>query len=496
MEADSPEINVDELMQKIRAEVAKRRNSSPQKRLMYKPENNNLLARYNANLELMEGLLKNAELRSEVRNKWPDNLNKFPFNISKDIQKIALKILNFLFKDQREVNYNLIRALKESVALNRQLIEQVTALRAQMDHPSAAMETRLTSIDRRLTTTETRFSSIEKRLGAVDSRIPEIDRHLGAIDEHLIAKNRRLGDMDDRLNTVDTRLQAVGDRLNTTDSHLHEVNSHLQRVDERHFRNDSYLKNDLNQQKRLLSIFLEEARKRLPEPFNQEQLQTFVNEEKHISDAFYTAFEDRFRGSREEIKNRLKTYIPFVEKALASCDYAPTIDIGCGRGEWLELLSECGIKSSGVDINSTMVQYCQELNLDAVEGDGLLYLRNVPDNSLAIVSAFHVIEHLPLQTLLDLTDEALRVLRPGGIVIFETPNPENLIVGACNFYFDPTHRNPIPPATAQFLLENRGFRQVEIHRLHPVGINHNLDNQFLKDVLLCSQDYAVIGWKA
>ena len=99
-------------------------------------------------------------------------------------------------------------------------------------------------------------------------------------------------------------------------------------------------------------------------------------------------------------------------------------------------------------------------------------------------------------------DESLRVLKPGGIVIFETPNPENLFVGACNFYMDPTHRNPLPPQMMRFLVESRGFCRVEIHPLNPYRKEYRLEDnvaeisQKFNDFFYGPQDYAVIGVKA
>jgi len=101
--------------------------------------------------------------------------------------------------------------------------------------------------------------------------------------------------------------------------------------------------------------------------------------------------------------------------------------------------------------------------------------------------------------MITLLDESLRVLKPGGIVIFETPNPENIIVGACNFYMDPSHRNPLPPDTMKFLIEQRGFINPAIIRSHPSKfLNLKNDNELKELVKLFNkeQDYAVIGYKA
>ncbi len=212
----------------------------------------------------------------------------------------------------------------------------------------------------------------------------------------------------------------------------------------------------------------------------------------------YVDFEARFRGSREEIRARLAANIPRF-KAVAALFPEPVLDLGCGRGEWLQLLDENGIAAQGVDSNPSMVQCCLDAGLAASVGDGLAYLEGLPDHSLAGLTAFHVIEHVPLEVLVRLIDEARRVVRPGGIVLFETPNPENLIVGACNFYTDPTHRNPLPPALVAFLLEARGFVRVEIDRRHPADPKLLLQGQDdglvqpLNRLLFGPQDYAAIG---
>lgn len=488
-ESNNPEIDVDNLMQNIRAEVNKHKS----KYIISSPVNDFAISKNTTNINYIEALLQNAQSRAYVRTKWPDKLNGFPFNLNPKLQKFILKIINFLFKDQREVNFNLISCLKESVTLNQQLIEQIETLRVQMEERLGVTDKRVQNLEDRLSVTDKRVQSLEEQLRIIDNNIQSMDNSFNTFDTLV---SSWLTDTQEGFDAVNSRVKKIDERLKSVDNHIQNMNNYLSAIDGRYARNDIYLKNDLIQQKRLINLFLEEAQRRLPEPFNQEQLQTLVSEDQHSLDAFYVALEDQFRGSREEIKNRLITHISLVEKAITSTGNAPIVDIGCGRGEWIDLLSNQGFEASGIDINVAMVQQCQSLGLDAVLGDGLEYLRSLPDNSLAAVSSFHVIEHLQLQKLVSLIDEVLRVLRSGGVLILETPNPENLIVGACNFYLDPTHRNPIPPPTAKFILESRGFVQVEIRRLHPMTENHNLENAFLNSLLLGCQDYAVIGWKA
>jgi O-antigen chain-terminating methyltransferase len=278
-----------------------------------------------------------------------------------------------------------------------------------------------------------------------------------------------------------------------------ELNERLKAIDERYTKNDSYLKTELTQQKRSLSLFLEEAQQRSPESVNQGQLQAVENEEQHLLDAFYTAFENQFRGEREDIFNRLKVYLPLLEEAKVGTSDFPILDVGCGRGEWLELLRESGYTATGLDHNRVMVDYCRSREFEVVEGDVIAYLRTLPDLSLGAVTGFHIIEHLPFPILIKLFNEVVRVLKPGGLAIFETPNPKNIVVGACNFYADPTHKNPLFPDTIQFILESQGLSKVKILYLNPVeGSPFNQEDaswQLLHNWFFCARDYAVVGYK-
>ena len=133
----------------------------------------------------------------------------------------------------------------------------------------------------------------------------------------------------------------------------------------------------------------------------------------------------------------------------------------------MQLLKESGYEPQGVDTNPVMVGACQGLELEAEHADGLSWLMAQPDQSLCAITAFHVIEHMPFADLLRMTNEARRVLIPGGKLIYETPNPENILVGSHTFYHDPTHRNPITPALLEFLAQYCGYAPAELVRLHP-----------------------------
>lgn len=182
-------------------------------------------------------------------------------------------------------------------------------------------------------------------------------------------------------------------------------------------------------------------------------------------DAYYVAFEDANRGSKEEFIAKLSAYASLFDTLKQNS--APLLDIGCGRGELLAHLREQGIPARGVDINRVMVQTCREAGHDVHLGDVLAYLRSLPEQSLSAVTGFHIIEHLPFDTLYQLFAECYRVVQQGGFILFETPNPENLLVGSHTFYHDFTHRNPVTPSAIQFLARYHNFSALQIIRTNP-----------------------------
>jgi O-antigen chain-terminating methyltransferase len=177
----------------------------------------------------------------------------------------------------------------------------------------------------------------------------------------------------------------------------------------------------------------------------------------------------------------------------------PALDLGSGRGEWLSLLTEAGMTARGIERNLHFVAQSRAEGLDVIEGDILEHLSQTPDESQGAVTAFHVAEHLDLETLIRVIDESLRVLAPGGVAIFETPNPDSVFVGSYYFYLDPTHRNPIPSPTLKFLFDNRGFEIVNMLELHPTDMKNvegdsDLVRRFNK-LFYGPMDYAIIARK-
>jgi SAM-dependent methyltransferase len=183
----------------------------------------------------------------------------------------------------------------------------------------------------------------------------------------------------------------------------------------------------------------------------------------HAADgAGYAAFENRFRGSRDEIRARLSSYIDLFRER------APVVDLGCGRGEFLELLREASIPARGVEANAHTAREGRERGLDVVEGDLVAFLRAQAAGSLGGVFAAQVAEHLRPAVLQDLLREAHRVLRRGGLLALETVNPRS-VVGFLEVYIrDLTHERPLHPETLSFLAAAAGFTDVRVELRAPV----------------------------
>lgn len=229
----------------------------------------------------------------------------------------------------------------------------------------------------------------------------------------------------------------------------------------------------------------------------------------HLDSYKYVCFEDLFRGSREEIRYRLQTYVPVFAGA------SDVLDVGCGRGEFLGLLEAAGVTARGIDLNHEMVEVCRARGLDVVEGDLVGYLSGLPDGSLGGLIAVQVVEHLEPGYLMRALDLAFQKLRPGSPIVLETINVSSWFAFFSSYLRDLTHVRPLHPETLQFLLTASGFQQARIEyraplpeeeRLHHVPttdvespqvaglievVNLNVDR--LNGLLFADLDYAAIA---
>jgi SAM-dependent methyltransferase len=205
-------------------------------------------------------------------------------------------------------------------------------------------------------------------------------------------------------------------------------------------------------------------------------------------DRYYRAFEDRFRGTESAIIAKQSNYISTIRPLLPKPAFA--VDIGCGRCEWLKILAAEGLQVLGIDMNLAMIAEAKAAGINAVHSDALSWLGKQASASVDLITSFHVVEHLTPNDLLHILAEVARVLKKNGLVLIETPNPENIIVGACNFWTDITHKRPIPPPTLAFILEFLGLDQVECIRSGIPFAGADPQNP-----LEAPQDYAIIAKK-
>ena len=224
----------------------------------------------------------------------------------------------------------------------------------------------------------------------------------------------------------------------------------------------------------------------------------------------YVAFEQRYRGREDDIAKRLGVYLPYLEGK------GEILDLGCGRGESLEVFGNHGLEARGIDASAEMVARCVEKGLRADRGDLFEVLAEVEPGSLGAVVSFHVIEHLPAVAVDRLVRLAWRALEPGGVLILETPSPMALAMSARDFWIDPTHTRPVHPASLEVLYREAGFEPVERLDLHPFPDEQRLPEidlqtvaadqreladrvnrlrDLLDDLLFGSRDFALIGFR-
>jgi O-antigen chain-terminating methyltransferase len=220
-----------------------------------------------------------------------------------------------------------------------------------------------------------------------------------------------------------------------------------------------------------------------------------------LEDWRYAGFENRFRGRKDEVRAQLSAYLEYFPAQ------GHVLDLGCGRGEFLELLRESGREASGVDINSLMVDICRDKGLRCEKGDLLEKLAERPDGSLAGIFSSQVIEHLSPAQLQRMVELSRLKLAPTGTLVLETINPVSVFALVQVYFLDPSHRNPVHPQALKFLLEASGFDGVEIkyasaleaERLKNLPgadertslLNQNIDS--LNDLLFAPVNYAAIA---
>ena len=184
-------------------------------------------------------------------------------------------------------------------------------------------------------------------------------------------------------------------------------------------------------------------------------------------DAFYSAFQEKFRGSYDDVRSRFAEYLPELERVGAGSWNGSVLDLGSGRGEWLDILKEAKLHAEGVESAPRLSQQALERGVLVHERDALEYLRNADANRYGAITAFHLIEHLAGEAQLTLMESCYSALRPGGIILIEWPNIEDIRVATQSFWLDPTHVRPLPHNLLVFMAEYVGFKNLRLLRFRP-----------------------------
>ncbi|MGD2294536.1 MAG: methionine biosynthesis protein MetW [Candidatus Aminicenantes bacterium] len=222
-----------------------------------------------------------------------------------------------------------------------------------------------------------------------------------------------------------------------------------------------------------------------------------------LEDWRYAGFENRYRGSEEEVKKQQECYLSYFKQD------KKVLDLGCGRGEFLALLKENDIQAEGIDSNEQMIDICRDRGLNCTKADILDGLTETEDNSLGGIFSSQVIEHMPPDYLKRVVELAYNKLAPSSNIVFETVNPTSVFALVQIYYLDLSHQKPIHPQALKFLLENAGFEEVEIkfsselqlEKLQELPqadeassiLNRNVDK--LNKLLYSPPNYAAIGKK-
>ena len=222
-----------------------------------------------------------------------------------------------------------------------------------------------------------------------------------------------------------------------------------------------------------------------------------------LRDWRYASFENRFRGPQEKVREQLENYASLFPAG------GKVLDLGCGRGEMVELLREKGIEARGIDLNEEMIALCQARGLPCEKGDLIEKLTLCENDSLDGIFSSQVIEHLQPAILELMIDLCFLKLKPSGVLVLETINPTSVFALVQVYFLDPSHQRPIHPQSLKFLLETAGFKKIEIRYSAPlteerlreipgtdegtVILNQNLDR--LNELLFAPVNYAAIAWK-
>ena len=364
-----------------------------------------------------------------------------------------------LQRELAELRDDRVARLAGDLASSQQAVETLQRELAE------ARDLRLAQSEREAKGLHTALVTVQEELRAVrEGRLAESERSVASLQQAILAlqgevesvRDRRLADAESTLDGLQRGLEAVqslGEELR--DRRLPALSARTDVLVERLHEELTViggLVDRLVAGEPLRVSAPPEVEERIPEALREAAL----------------AIADTLRGRREEILDRAREHLHVLR------DAPPVLDLGCGRGELLQILRSEGIEARGVDVDPAMVAACKDLGLAVTEAEALAELRGSRPGSQGAVAAIHLFEHLPAPTWMSVMAEAQRVLRPGGVLVVECPNPSSLRVGGDLFWIDPTHRAPVHPDAVAFVARAVGLEVVETRFLRPFPADQSL----------------------
>lgn len=486
-----------------------------------------ILDRINQNLQSAKSQKGNQEIEEEysflllklnneleqVNRKWDVNsefnitshrkkIGKFIVQGKKIVRKFLRWYINPLFSKQKEFNASVTRALN--------IMEERMNYHYKENKKAESIQNTLNVLQENISSLTQEQNSLKDSVKILDLRLGEVVKSQAL----LTYENTGFQDTIKRLSELNEhKISEISVKLNDLEVIVHDFNSLRDQYNIIHNGIDSNQKYAKILEDRINTI--EDIVQYIRRIVNKNMNKKIITELDHKNDLHketgdnnnkefefdYLFFENKFRGSRNVIKERQKMYLDYIgpnDKVL---------DIGCGRGELIELLTEKGIESEGIDINEEMIDYCLERGFDVKHADAIKYLSSIAPRSYDCIVMCQVIEHLTFQQYTQLISSMHNALKPGGRIIIETINVQSVYAMSNWFYIDPTHTKPVHPETLDFVIKEIGFVRTERKFLSPVdhinipsiekeeftSFNESIAN--LYGTIYGNQDYAIIAWR-